>query len=58
MQVARAEASDRGAAIAEDARELLAHGYDFAGAADRLGVPVDRVHTELRRHPAPGQAAA
>ncbi|MFE9738868.1 hypothetical protein [Streptomyces sp. NPDC006477] len=48
---ARAEASNRGAAIAEDARELMRLGADYETAAQRIGVTRNHLQQELLRHP-------
>lgn len=48
---ARAEASNRGAAIAEDARELIRLGADYETAAQRIGVTRQHLQQELIRHP-------
>ena len=51
MGHARAEASNRGAAIAEDGRELLRLGATYDSAAQRLGVTRQHLQQELCRHP-------
>lgn len=49
---ARAAASNRGASLAHDARELMrVCGLNTEQAAARLGVTRDRLHQELLRHP-------
>ncbi|MFI8962101.1 hypothetical protein ACIGO8_08290 [Streptomyces sp. NPDC053493] len=48
---ARGEASNRGAAIAEDARELMRLGADYDTAAQRIGVTRQHLQQELCRHP-------
>lgn len=48
---ARAAASTRGAAIAHDARELLAQGCDYDTAAARIGVTRQHLQQELGRRP-------
>ncbi|KAA6216443.1 hypothetical protein [Streptomyces filamentosus] len=48
---AKAEASGRGAAIAENARELLALGETYETAAARIGVSRNHLQQELLRHP-------
>ncbi|MFD0074316.1 hypothetical protein ACFVIY_17965 [Streptomyces sp. NPDC127166] len=48
---ARAEASNRGAAIAEDARELIRLGADYETAAQRIGVTRNHLQQELLRNP-------
>lgn len=48
---ARAEASNRGAAIAKDARELMRLGADYETAAQRIGVTRQHLQQELIRHP-------
>lgn len=48
---ARGEASNRGAAIAEDARELMRLGADYDTAARRIGVTRQHLQQELCRHP-------
>ena len=48
---ARADASNRGAAIAEDARELMRFGADYETAARRIGVTRQHLQQELIRHP-------
>lgn len=55
---ARAEASNRGAAIAEDARELMRFGADYEAAAQRIGVTRQHLQQELLRHPEPLDVAA
>lgn len=51
MARSRAEASSRGAAIAENARELLALGETYETAAARIGVSRNHLQQELLRHP-------
>lgn len=58
LSASRAAASDRGPTIAHDGRELLAQGFTYQQAAARLGISTDYLHTELRRHPAPGESEA
>lgn len=58
MATTRADALSRGAAIAENARELFAQGYTRRHAAERLGISLDRIEAELARHPDKQQAAA
>ncbi|MBD0743514.1 hypothetical protein [Streptomyces sp. CBMA152] len=53
LGAARAAASNRGAILAADARELLRHGNDYERAADRLGVTRQHLQQELGRHPEP-----
>lgn len=48
---AKAQASNRGAAIAENARELLRLGETPEAAAERIGVTWHHLQQELRRHP-------
>jgi len=48
---ARGEASNRGASIAEDARELMRLGADYEVAAQRIGVTRQHLQQELCRHP-------
>ncbi|MBX9425479.1 hypothetical protein [Streptomyces lateritius] len=55
---ARAEASNRGAAIAEDARELMRFGADYETAAQRIGVTRNHLQQELLRHPESRKEAA
>ena len=55
---AKAEASNRGAAIAEDARELMRLGDDYETAAHRLGISRQHLHQELGRHPETQKEAA
>lgn len=50
MGKARAQASGREAAIAEDARELFAQGYDRHQIADRLGVTLSHLDHSITRH--------
>lgn len=59
LGIARGEASNRGAALAEDARELMRiTGIDVELAAERLGVTTSHLHQELGRHPEPAKTAA
>ncbi|MBQ1118468.1 hypothetical protein [Streptomyces sp. C3-3] len=51
LGASRASASRRGESIAHDGRELLAQGYTFEHAAERLGITLPYLHHELRRHP-------
>lgn len=53
---AKAAASNRGASIAADGRELLAHGVRVEQAAARLGVTRQHLQQELLRHPEPAPA--
>lgn len=46
---ARAAASGRGAAIAHDARELIAQGCDYDTAAERIGITRQHLQQELWR---------
>lgn len=55
---ARAAASNRGAAIAEDGRELMGHGADYESAARRIGVTRQHLQQELIRHPETMKEAA
>lgn len=50
---ARAAASERGANLAENARELLRLDYTPEAAAERLGVTKNHLYQVLKRHPAP-----
>lgn len=54
---ARAEASQREADLAHDARELFRYGVDIEQAAARLGVTRQHLHQVLKRHPAERVAA-
>lgn len=56
--LARSAASNRGAEIAEDGRELMRQGYDAEQAAARLGITRQHLQQELIRHPEPAEAAA
>ncbi|WP_329390102.1 hypothetical protein [Streptomyces sp. NBC_01716] len=49
MGRSRAAASGRGAAIAHDARELLAQGCDYDTAAERIGITRQHLQQELWR---------
>lgn len=51
LAAARAQASHRGADIADDGRELLRHGCDYDDAAARIGVSREYLQQELQRHP-------
>lgn len=51
MALARAAASNRGAAIAEDARELFRQGLNRQQVAERLGIVPSHLDHELARHP-------
>ena len=52
LGIARGQASNRGAAIAHDARELMRiSGLTHEQAAERLGVTLSHLHQELARHP-------
>lgn len=53
----KAEASNRGANLAHDARELLALDVGIDQAAERLGVTRQHLQQELLRHPAPAVEA-
>lgn len=55
---AKAAASNRGANLAADARELFTYGVTVEQAAARLGVTKQHLQQELVRHPAPEPAAA
>ncbi|GAB2718444.1 hypothetical protein [Streptomyces bullii] len=55
---ARAAASNRGATIAADARELLSYGVPVEQAAARLGVTRNHLQQELLRHPEDMEVAA
>lgn len=55
---AKAAASNRGEAIAENARELLRFDYTAEAAAERLGVTVNHLYQVLKRHPAPGTSTS
>lgn len=53
LALAKAAASNRGASLAHDARELMrVSGLDTEQAAERLGVTRDHLRNELLRHPA------
>jgi DNA-binding Xre family transcriptional regulator len=55
---AKAAVSNRGAAIAHDARELMrVSGLDYEQAAERIGVTRQHLQQELLRHPAPAVEA-
>ena len=54
---AKAEASNRGAAIVENARELMRLGASYETAAQRLGITRQHLQQELIRHPEPAAAA-
>lgn len=58
MGRARAEASNRGAAIAEDGRELLRLGATYDTAAQRLGITRAHLQQQLIRHPETTKEAA
>ncbi|MFJ4808538.1 hypothetical protein [Streptomyces longwoodensis] len=58
LALAKGAASQRGAALADDARELLAHRVDLEQAAARLGVTKQHLQQELSRHPATAQEVA
>lgn len=59
LGIARGEASGRGAALADDARELMRiSGLTHDQAAERLGITRQHLHQELCRHPEPAEAAA
>ncbi|MFC8704149.1 hypothetical protein ACFUIV_18435 [Streptomyces anulatus] len=51
LSASRASASRRGESIAHDGRELLAQGFTYEHAAERLGITLPYLHHELRRHP-------
>lgn len=51
LRYAKGAASNRGATIAADARELFAHGVGAEQAAARLGVTRQHLQQELLRHP-------
>lgn len=51
LTASRASASRRGETIAHDSRELLAQGLSVEHAAERLGITIQHLHQELRRHP-------
>jgi hypothetical protein len=56
---AKAAASNRGAAIAHDARELMhVSGLDYEQAAERLGITRQHLQQELIRHPETTEAVA
>ncbi|MGW6557955.1 hypothetical protein [Streptomyces hydrogenans] len=55
---AQAQAHNRGAAIAENARELLALGETYETAAARIGVSRNHLQQELLRHPETWKEAA
>ncbi|MFK8844738.1 hypothetical protein [Streptomyces sp. Ac-502] len=57
MGLARAAASNRGPATAENIRELLALGHDVEQAAERLGITTSYLHQTLARYPEIGEAA-
>lgn len=52
----RQTVSERGRALADDARELFRQGYDRETAADRLGLTRDYLGTILRRYPGHAEA--
>jgi hypothetical protein len=59
LALAKGAASNRGASLAHDARELMrVSGLDYEQAAERLGVTRQHLQQELIRHPAPEKAAA
>ncbi|MEU3432306.1 hypothetical protein [Streptomyces sp. NPDC006863] len=58
LTASRASASNRGETVAQDGRELLAQGYTHKHTAARLGISVDYLHQELRRHPVAGESEA
>ncbi|WP_416477068.1 hypothetical protein [Streptomyces sp. LKA04] len=51
LALAKGAASNRGANLAHDARELLGHGVGIEQAAERLGVTRQHLQQELLRHP-------
>lgn len=53
LALAKAAASNRGATIAADGRELLSYGVRIDQAAARLGVTRQHLQQELVRHPQP-----
>jgi hypothetical protein len=56
---ARSAASNRGASIAEDGRELISYGNSLDTAAARIGIKKAYLQQELARHPeSAGQVAA
>ncbi|WP_097982853.1 hypothetical protein [Streptomyces sp. f150] len=58
LTASRASASRRGETIAHDGRELLAQGHTVELAAERLGITLQHLHQELRRHPASVESEA
>ncbi|MGW1135642.1 hypothetical protein [Streptomyces griseoluteus] len=58
LALAKGAASNRGASLAHDARELLRYGVRIEQAAERLGVTRQHLQQELTRHPADEQVAA
>ena len=58
LALAKGAASNRGANLAHDARELLSYGVGIEQAAHRLGVSRNHLQQELLRHPAPEGIAA
>ena len=58
LALAKGAASNRGANLAHDARELLSYGIGIDQAAERLGVTRNHLQQELLRHPAPERTAA
>lgn len=59
LSLAKGAASNRGANLAHDARELMRiSGLTYEQAADRLGVTRNHIQQELLRHPDTERAAA
>ena len=58
LGLAKGAASNRGANLAHDGRELLSYGIGIEQAAERLGVTRNHLQQELLRHPAPERTAA
>jgi hypothetical protein len=58
LAYAKGAASNRGANLAHDARELLGYGVGIEQAAERLGVTRNHLQQELLRHPANQAVAA
>lgn len=58
LALAKAAASNRGAVIAADGRELLAYGVPIDQAAARIGVTRQHLQQELIRHPQTEQELA
>lgn len=58
LALAKGDASNRGACLAHDGRELMRHGLDYEQAAERLGITRQHLQQELLRHPAADETAA